>query len=146
MMSMFSDAPPPDDKALLEPLGERNLASELFNLTWDFLGMESRTPAEDDAMVHAAHARRRALIVRAGHVPRATLWRCTATCHVVQRHVPRSSSWTTRSGRATAPPAGSSARSRAASPPSAWPSAWPRSGGSPSARRSGESEHALLVP
>ena len=55
---MFSDAPPPDDKALLEPLGERNLASELFNLTWDFMGMESRTPAEDDAMVHAAHASR----------------------------------------------------------------------------------------
>ncbi|MGI9135686.1 MAG: hypothetical protein ACR2JS_01330, partial [Candidatus Nanopelagicales bacterium] len=58
MTDMFSDAPPPDDKALLEPLGERNLASELFNLTWDFMGMESRTPAEDDAMVHAAHASR----------------------------------------------------------------------------------------
>jgi hypothetical protein len=58
MSDMFSDAPPPADKALLEPLGERELASELFNLTWDFMGMESRTPVEDDAMVHAAHASR----------------------------------------------------------------------------------------
>ena len=58
MTSMFSDAPPPPDKALLEPLGERELASELFNLTWDYLGMQSRIPDEDDAMVHAAHASR----------------------------------------------------------------------------------------
>ncbi len=27
------------------------------------------------------------MIVRAD-VPRATLWRCSATCHVVRRHVP----------------------------------------------------------
>ena len=58
MTFMFSDAPPPDDKALLEPIGERTLASELFALTWDYLGLQSRTPAEDDAMMHAAHASR----------------------------------------------------------------------------------------
>ncbi len=55
---MFSHAPTPDKKALLEPLSERALASELFNLTWEYMGMQSRTPAEDDSMVHAAHASR----------------------------------------------------------------------------------------
>ena len=57
---MFSDAPqrPADDKGLLDPLAERKLASELFTLTWDFLGMPVRTPAQDDSMIHAAHASR----------------------------------------------------------------------------------------
>lgn len=58
MSRMFSDAPPPPHKAELEPLGERDLASELFSLTWDFMARTDRTSAEDDAMVHAAHASR----------------------------------------------------------------------------------------
>ena len=49
---------PTDEDALLEPLRERRMASELFNLTWDYLGRPSRTPADDDAMIHAAHASR----------------------------------------------------------------------------------------
>ena len=56
---MFSDAPQSaEDLGLLDPLAERRLASELFNLTWDYLGMDSRTPEQDDSMIHAAHASR----------------------------------------------------------------------------------------
>ena len=56
---MFSDAPPAaDDNGMLELLGERKLAGELFNITWDYLAMQSRTPAQDDSMIHAAHASR----------------------------------------------------------------------------------------
>jgi hypothetical protein len=56
---MFSDAPPAaEDNGMLELLGERKLAGELFNITWDYLAMQSRTPAQDDSMIHAAHASR----------------------------------------------------------------------------------------
>lgn len=56
---MFSNAPESaGDKGLLDPLAERRLASELFNLTWDYLGMDTRAPEQDDSMVHAAHASR----------------------------------------------------------------------------------------
>lgn len=56
---MFSDAPAAaGDKGLLDPLAERRLASELFNLTWDYLAMPSRTADQDDSMIHAAHASR----------------------------------------------------------------------------------------
>ena len=56
---MFSDAPEAaEGLALLDPLAERRLASELFNLTWDYLGMDSRTQEQDDSMIHAAHASR----------------------------------------------------------------------------------------
>ncbi len=42
----------------LDAAEERRLAAGLFNHTWDLLGLESRTPEQDDAMVHAAHASR----------------------------------------------------------------------------------------
>lgn len=42
----------------LDPLVERALASELFNHVWSLLDLAERTPAQDDAMVHAAHASR----------------------------------------------------------------------------------------
>ena len=49
--------------ALTEPAkpaatDERALASALFNETWTLLEKESRTPEEDDRMVHMAHASR----------------------------------------------------------------------------------------
>jgi hypothetical protein len=44
--------------APLDPLAERRLASDLFNLVWVLLDTEDRTPSQDDAMVHAAHASR----------------------------------------------------------------------------------------
>lgn len=47
-----------DDLTPMEPLEERRLASELFNHVWVLLDMTDRTPEQDDAMVHAAHASR----------------------------------------------------------------------------------------
>jgi hypothetical protein len=44
--------------ALLDPLTERTLATELFNHVWTLLDVTDRTPDQDDAMVHAAHASR----------------------------------------------------------------------------------------
>jgi hypothetical protein len=38
--------------------GERALAAQLFNGTWELLQQESRTAEEDDRMVHMAHASR----------------------------------------------------------------------------------------
>jgi DNA-binding transcriptional MerR regulator len=37
---------------------ERALASQLYNDTWRLLEKETRTPAEDDRMIHSAHASR----------------------------------------------------------------------------------------
>lgn len=34
------------------------MGADLFNRTWDLLGAKRRTPAEDDEMLHAAHASR----------------------------------------------------------------------------------------
>jgi hypothetical protein len=44
--------------APLDPLAERALASQLYNHVWTLLDLFERTPAQDDAMVHAAHASR----------------------------------------------------------------------------------------
>jgi hypothetical protein len=42
----------------IDPDAERQLAIELFNLTWELLESPSRTPDDDDRMVHAAHGSR----------------------------------------------------------------------------------------
>jgi hypothetical protein len=42
----------------MDPLEERRVASELFNLVWTLLELEARTPEQDDRLVHAAHASR----------------------------------------------------------------------------------------
>lgn len=42
----------------MDPIEERRLASELFNHVWTLLDAEERTPEQDDAMIHAAHASR----------------------------------------------------------------------------------------
>lgn len=34
----------------------RQLATDLFNYTWELMDKSDRTPDEDDAMIHAAHA------------------------------------------------------------------------------------------
>jgi hypothetical protein len=34
----------------------RRLAADLFNRSWQLLELESRTPAQDDELVHVAHA------------------------------------------------------------------------------------------
>lgn len=38
------------------PLDHRQLGVDLYNATWKLLQQESRTPAEDDAMLDSAHA------------------------------------------------------------------------------------------
>ncbi len=42
----------------LDPLAERALATDLFNHVWSMLDLADRTAAQDDAMMHAAHASR----------------------------------------------------------------------------------------
>jgi len=42
----------------LDPVVERQVAVDLFNHVWRLLDIEQRTAAEDDALVHAAHASR----------------------------------------------------------------------------------------
>lgn len=44
--------PPPD----LAPETHRALGAGLYNRTWDLLGLADRTPAQDDELVHTAHA------------------------------------------------------------------------------------------
>jgi hypothetical protein len=43
--------PPPT----LDPETHRALAAGLYNRTWDLLGIEARTPAQDDELVDTAH-------------------------------------------------------------------------------------------
>jgi DNA-binding transcriptional MerR regulator len=40
------------------PADEKALAISLYNGVWEYLGKENRTPADDDTMVHMAHASR----------------------------------------------------------------------------------------
>jgi DNA-binding transcriptional MerR regulator len=42
----------------VDPATHRRLAVELFNRSWQLLELESRTPAQDDELVHCAHASR----------------------------------------------------------------------------------------
>jgi DNA-binding transcriptional MerR regulator len=42
----------------IDPATRRKLAADLFNHTWTLLEKPDRTPAEDDEMLHAAHASR----------------------------------------------------------------------------------------
>ena len=49
VITMPGDGAAPDEKAL---------AIRLFNGVWEYLGRENRTPADDDTMLHMAHASR----------------------------------------------------------------------------------------
>ena len=42
----------------VDPATERQVAVDLFNHVWRLLDVDDRTPDQDDAMVHAAHASR----------------------------------------------------------------------------------------
>jgi DNA-binding transcriptional MerR regulator len=42
----------------IDPTTRRKLAADLFNHTWTLLEKGDRTPAEDDEMIHSAHASR----------------------------------------------------------------------------------------
>lgn len=55
---MTDEAEAPPGPPSLDPATERALAVGLFNHVWGLLGEPDRTSAQDDAMVHAAHASR----------------------------------------------------------------------------------------
>jgi len=46
------------DMTELDPTTRRKLAADLYNHTWTLLEKPDRTPAEDDEMIHSAHASR----------------------------------------------------------------------------------------
>ena len=46
------------DTTELDPTTRRKLAADLYNHTWTLLEKPDRTPAEDDEMIHSAHASR----------------------------------------------------------------------------------------
>ena len=46
------------DTTELDPTSRRKLAADLYNLTWTLLEKTDRTSAEDDEMMHSAHASR----------------------------------------------------------------------------------------
>lgn len=48
----------PEAPPTLDPELERKAAVGLFNFVWTLLEKEQRSPAEDDLMIHAAHASR----------------------------------------------------------------------------------------
>jgi len=48
----------PQPTTELDPATRRQLAKDLFNHTWTLLEKPDRTPAEDDEMIHSAHASR----------------------------------------------------------------------------------------
>jgi DNA-binding transcriptional MerR regulator len=52
---IMSTPPKPPE---LDPETRRTLAAGLFNRTWELLETAGRTPAQDDEMIHAAHASR----------------------------------------------------------------------------------------
>jgi len=45
-----------EDQPTITPAIHRQLGVDLFNATWALLDKADRTPDEDDAMIHAAHA------------------------------------------------------------------------------------------
>lgn len=47
-----------DERLQLAPEVEQRLACDLFGACWDLLEQPDRTPVEDDAMLHLAHASR----------------------------------------------------------------------------------------
>jgi DNA-binding transcriptional MerR regulator len=52
---MIAEQPIPNE---LDPATRRRLAADLFNHTWELLETPSRTSAQDDEMIHSAHASR----------------------------------------------------------------------------------------
>ena len=54
----MTTSPAPADTMELDPATRRKLAADLFNHTWTLLEKPDRTAAEDDEMIHSAHASR----------------------------------------------------------------------------------------
>ncbi|MFZ0157794.1 MAG: hypothetical protein WAL50_02085 [Kineosporiaceae bacterium] len=70
-------------------LDHRRLGVDLFNATWDLMGMESRTADDDDLMVHTAHASAYHWRQVGTAVHRArSHWLCSRVYAVLQRSEP----------------------------------------------------------
>ncbi len=54
----MTTTPSAPDTIELDSATRRKLAADLFNHTWTLLEKPDRTPAEDDEMIHSAHASR----------------------------------------------------------------------------------------
>ncbi len=79
----------------LAPEDERRLAADLFNHTWELLEIPDRTPAQDDRMIHAAHASRFHW-EQVGEAPNLATgeWQCSRVYAVLGRAEP--STWHAR--------------------------------------------------
>jgi hypothetical protein len=73
----------------MDPDAERALAKELFNAVWDLLDKGGRTPADDDAMLHMAHASRHhwAAVGAPVNLVRGE-WQCARVYAVLRRAEP----------------------------------------------------------
>ena len=98
----------------LTPEGERRLAADLFNHTWELLETPERTPAQDDRMIHAAHASRFHW-EQVGDATNLVIgeWQCSRVYAVLGR--PEPSTWHARRALALCDEAGIDGFFRAAS-------------------------------
>ncbi len=73
----------------LDPATRRQLAADLFNHTWELLETASRTPAQDDEMLHCAHASRYhwGEVGEPAHLARGE-WQCSRVYAVLGRAEP----------------------------------------------------------
>jgi hypothetical protein len=77
------------DGAVDQPLDQRRVAVDLFNETWTLMRRTDRTPADDDRMLHAAHASRFhwGEVGRPEHLARGE-WQCSRVYAVLRRPEP----------------------------------------------------------
>lgn len=73
----------------LDAEGHRALAASLFNRTWELLETPARSPLQDDAMLHAAHASRHHW-GETGRWPQIAVgeWQCSRVYAVLGRAEP----------------------------------------------------------
>ena len=73
----------------LDPAVERALAASLHNGTWDLMLTPDRTPEQNDAMIHAAHASRHhwAAVGTAANLARGE-WLCSRVYSILGRGEP----------------------------------------------------------
>ena len=83
----MTESPAAED--LLSRDGERRLAAALFNATWTLMEKEDRTPAENDRMIHSAHASRYhwEQVGTAANLARGE-WQCSRVYAVLRRPEP----------------------------------------------------------
>jgi DNA-binding transcriptional MerR regulator len=79
----------PAAEELLSRDGERRLAATLFNATWTLMEKEDRTPADNDRMIHSAHASRYhwEQVGTAANLARGE-WQCSRVYAVLRRPEP----------------------------------------------------------